>query len=222
MLRGCNSEPNCLGRSPGTDLGARRDRCQCPAGPIYLLPPPGCTYISAVCFWRPVCLCFVFIPGQYFFWLLVACFSRPMLFSWASGVFGRWLELFSSPGVLFLSNWWLEYIQNMLPDSKYFPGDPVFFPRHLPVQALFAPPSAIFAPCCDRRLFGGTRQTAPYRPYLRHTALLRDRWRGLKRMSWEAHPSLFWCQGSAVVCGSASRLRGELVTVWAWAVCRLQ
>ena len=58
-------------------------------------------------------------------------------------------------------------------------------------HVLFAPPSAVFAPCCARRLFGGTRQTAPYRPYLRHSALLRDRWPGLERMSWRLTPRYF-------------------------------
>ena len=59
--------------------------------------------------------------------------------------------------VLFLSNWLLESIQNMLPDSKYFPGDTVFFPRHLPVQALFAPPPTVLHPVVIAGCWAGPR-----------------------------------------------------------------
>ena len=140
----------------GTDVSARRNPSQCPAGPICLIPPPGCLISPPFVFGDPsVCVLFS-SQVSIFFWLLVACFSRPMLFSGASGVFGRWLELFSSPGVLFLSNWWLEYMQNMLPDSKYFPGDPVFFytPPARPGPVCTA--ADCLTSCCDSRLLGGS------------------------------------------------------------------
>ena len=218
MLRGCNSESNCLGRSPGTDPSARRDRCQCPAGPICLIPSPGWSYISVVCFWLPVCLCFVFIPGQYFFLAVGSLLCQADVVLWSQWCFfGRWLELFSSHGVvfsLFLSNCLLESIQNMLPDSKYFPGDTVFFPRHLPVQALFAPPPTVLHPVVITGCWAGPR----FRPTVRSAWPVTRTEAGVL----EGSPFVIWCQDSAVVCGSASRLRVELVAFWTWAICRLQ
>ena len=207
-----------------------RDWSECPAGPMSV---PGRTnlnarrdqsalfhlladlIISALCFWRPVCLCFVFIPGQYFFLAVGSLLFQADVVLWSQWCFfGRWLELFSSPGVLFLSNWWLEYTQNMLPGSNIFPAILFSFPRHPPVQALFAPPPTVLHPVVIAGCWAGPR----FRP------AARSAWPVTRTEAdvVEAHPSLFWCQDSAVVCISASRLRGELVTVWAWAVCRLQ
>ena len=211
-----------------------RDWSKCPAGPMSV---PGRTnlnarrdqsalfhlladlIISAVCFWRPVCLCFVFIPGQYFFFLLfVTCFwfHSPALVAVVLSSC-----CFLCYGILFAGVWWLVRAPRTCSTRCICPT--VVFSWHVlhrpcPVCAAVCCPCALL---CSPAVWRDSPNSAipplfaPFRPSARPVTRT-----GADVV--EAHPSLFWCQDSAVVCLSASRLRGELVTVWAWAVCRLQ
>ena len=155
----------------GADVSARQNQSECPAGPICLRHPSACSYTCARLF--GVAGVFV-LPSFRFQYFLAVCDLFLISFSCP----GRCcpLELLFPPVTVFclLASGDLLVLHVPVPPDV-FARRSCFLGTSCTDHVLFAPPSAVFAPCCARRLFGGTRQTAPYRPYLRHSALLRDR-----------------------------------------------
>ena len=141
-----HSEPNRLGRSPGTDLSS-------PSVRLFLYP-------------RQLAGIFV-LPSFRFQYFLAVC----DLFLISFPCSGRCcpLELLFSSVIVFclLASGDLLVLHVPAPPDVFVRRS-CFLGTSCTDHVLFVPPSAVLAPCCARRLFGGTRQTAPYRPYLRH------------------------------------------------------